>query len=308
MFDKQYYLPQFDHALYLYWSSVDSVKVEYLYMPILLKEVETDSMFHLMFNNAYNHNYYNYLFISQNSLDLPSSVVTRLYLKTPINKYYITTSEDNTLATNLLNITNEERDMLDKLLVYRMNMTCDDLTSVNYNDLTSDFSKLCYIYLDCLVNKNYLDNINKVLQLDITDKRIFVKAFELYVKNEFHNLLKDLSVLIDNSVVRNYLYCVVLTCNQTTNNVDVPINKPLLTDMNTVVKVNGVFIPSNLYVVEVDDTLPMANIEFLNMELKEGDVVYFSYFSSTLVNESNISSEVINQLRPNIVNLHELVM
>jgi len=301
------YLPQLDHAIYMYWSSVSSVKVEYLYMPILLNDVETDSIFHLLLNTAYNYDYYNYMLKSVDIIDLPSHLQTRLYLRGAIDKYYVTTIEDATDATNLLDITPEELDMLNKLLEYRQTLDCTDLTSINYEDLTSKLSKLIYLYLDYFVSRNYSESITKALDLaDVTDDRLFVSAFELYVKNEFHNHLKDQTTLIDNNLVVKYMYTIVARSGIDSVFITVPIVYPLLEEEGTFVYLNGDYIPPNLYYVTVDDVNYTATIEFVNRTLKADDTIVFKYFSTNLVYDCTVSSEVINQLRPTEIYLHRL--
>jgi len=88
--------------------------------------------------------------------------------------------------------------MLDKLLEYRTTSTTS-LNGITYGNLSTNLSKLIYIYIDIVVNSSY-SRLNDVAMLS-TEDNLLENLFETYVVNEAHKIMKNWSNIIDANIL-----------------------------------------------------------------------------------------------------------
>ena len=98
---------------------------------------------------------------------------------------------------NLYDSSSQNSIMIDKLIDYRLGNTVS-LDDVVYEEINYTLAKLIYIYLDLMVNGNYLelDTTNTIS----SDASVVDNLFELYVLNESHKLIKTWKTFADVSV------------------------------------------------------------------------------------------------------------
>jgi hypothetical protein len=154
-------------------------------------EIPFDNSFiDVLFRDDYNFDFYRYLYRRDIERETwPSIVLTRLMLD-PLNSQYFRCdgNDPNLHIYNLYALQSDDLLMIDKLLLYRNNQVTN-YENINYNDLTTNLSKMIYIYLDVKIHDNnskYLPGISMSGQGDVLEA-----CFEVYlVENIFNQILR----------------------------------------------------------------------------------------------------------------------
>ena len=100
---------------------------------------------------------YRYLFRQEtDTLSIPSDVFRRMMVYPASSRYFVADSDSTSVCNiNVFNLQPDDLTMLDLLLQYRLDSTSVTLISIDYNSLSTNLSKLVYIYLDFKINNNY---------------------------------------------------------------------------------------------------------------------------------------------------------
>lgn len=301
------FFPQLDLAISGYWNSVEMVKTVLLYQSCEMLSRESfsnDSIFDLLLNPVYPHEYYNYLFVEVPLETLGISVAEHLSAISGNVSVYVST-DDTVKGQNVLGITAEEIQMLDRLLTFRrtLNVELDDISVV---DLTSELSKLIYWYMKILGNRGY-EYLNDLREFNVSDERVFVKIFNFFVLNEIHNYILGAGDVIEGVFVPKYMYRADVSVSQEVSSVSIGnIVQPVIEDM-IFVFLNGSVVQPDEYHVEIDTDNDRMIVNFFRI-LNPNSKVTVLYYSTSLVrNIPAISSEVVNQAFPTTVYLHRLV-
>ena len=143
---------------------------------------ETLSFLELIFNDNYTGTRYRYLY--RNNTDTstwPESIRQRMKIYPSRSlTYYICDGDDpNIYYTNLYNLKSDDLTMLDRLLTYRTQPGSATIDDIDYESLTTNISKLLYIYLDAMIN-NSLENYNHNALISNSDD-LFESFLEVYV-------------------------------------------------------------------------------------------------------------------------------
>lgn len=301
-----YYLPQLDYSINEFWKRHEFNKALFLSKPSIVLDPSNfsrNSIFELLLNNSYFYETYEFLFKKVDTSILPSFVVSRLLVRNlddVINNTYITTSDSS--GENLLNITEEEGNLLDLLLDFRLGRDFD-LGTVNYSDLTSSLSKLIFLYLNYFKEKKLVESITSCLTDDFSDSRVFVKAFYLYVLTEMYDHLKNLNVVIDSENYVTYFYKFVIKLGSDDDSFELPLITPVL---NTQLYLNGNFVKDTDYEV-IETGTNSVEIKF-NQIVEKDTVLCIFYQSTTKVSAvSVIETELYNPLKPKPLYHHMLL-
>lgn len=301
-----YYLPQLDYSINEFWKRHEFNKALFLSKPSIVLDPSNfsrNSIFELLLNNSYFYETYEFLFKKVDTSILPSFVVSRLLVRNlddVINNTYITTSDSS--GENLLNITEEEGNLLDLLLDFRLGRDFD-LGTVNYSDLTSSLSKLIFLYLNYFKEKKLVESITSCLTDDFSDSRVFVKAFYLYVLAEMYDHLKNLNVVIDSENYVTYFYKFVIKLGSDDDSFELPLITPVL---NTQLYLNGNFVKDTDYEV-IETGTNSVEIKF-NQIVEKDTVLCIFYQSTTKVSAvSVIETELYNPLKPKPLYHHMLL-
>ena len=112
---------------------------------------ENKSFIRLLFDDgwqSYDHNY-RYLYRVAPKTAIPQEVLLRLMVYPISARYYLSDSDDPTICNlNIFNLQPDDLMMLDKLLEYRLDATSASIIGIDYDTLTTNLSKLIYIFLD----------------------------------------------------------------------------------------------------------------------------------------------------------------
>ena len=134
---------------------------------------------------------YRYLFRQDTSMDGASETLKRRMMINPANTLYICDSDSTAICNvNLFGIIQDDLDMLDKLLQYRIDTTSCDITTIVYANLTTVLSKLIYIYLTFKLTLDYslFDNTTPISSTD----NILENFYESYISDTIFIYLSSL--------------------------------------------------------------------------------------------------------------------
>lgn len=119
---------------------------------------EDKSFIKLLFSDnwaPYDHNY-RYLYRLSDRTAIPQEVLLRLMIYPSSSQYYLCDSDSTSICNvNLYNLQSDDLMMLDKLLEYRLDSTSTDIIGIDYSTLSTNLSKLIYIFLDLKINHNF---------------------------------------------------------------------------------------------------------------------------------------------------------
>ena len=122
---------------------------------------EDHSFIRMLFDSSYPYSDYRYLYRLVPNTQWPNDVSRRLSIFPASGKYYSCDFDTTSMCNiNIFQLKDDDILLLNKLLEYRQDSTSTTLIGIIYNDLTTNLSKLIYIYLDLKINQSiqYYDN------------------------------------------------------------------------------------------------------------------------------------------------------
>jgi len=125
---------------------------------------ENRSFIRLLFDKDWPRDYTYYFSCyrpTSDSGNWPQIVLTRAKLYPNSAQYYVACDCTSSLAINVFNLTSTDTMMLDQLLSYRLNPSSYTLP-FPYSILTTNLSKMIWIYLNLKVNGDYSNFDNSV--------------------------------------------------------------------------------------------------------------------------------------------------
>lgn len=174
----QYYFSQFIKGSTLNENLTlfpEEMNILYLY--------DNKSFIRLLFDETFSNNEYKYLYRKTLRTEWPESVSIRLSLFPSSGEYYL--CDSTSCDINLFNLEEDDFTMLNILLTYRLTPLFANIQNISYNDLSTNLSKLIYIYLDLKLNNsiihyddlNLISNSNSVLEI-IYENYIIEEVFK----------------------------------------------------------------------------------------------------------------------------------
>lgn len=160
------------------------------------------SFIELLFNDSYSDTSYYYHYEEDTSkYSWPYVVKTRMGVYPASAKYY--TLSDSTTDVNLFNLQEHDTVLLNSLLAYRLDSTAvsiitdttavqfiDNVLYTNYDNLSTNLSKLIFLYLDLKINSNYTNYNNENL---VSEGSLLESMYEAYVQDEMFKLVSNRS-------------------------------------------------------------------------------------------------------------------
>ena len=190
--------------------------------------------------------------------------------------------------------------MLTILLDYRDDLDTS-IASVIYDNLESRLSQLIYIYLDVMLNDNYV-SIDRIPLL-ASSTRIIELMFEIFVVNECHKKLKLDSVIVDSTEVRlkPVRKVVDIDIDITTYN-SFLLNEPLPYSLDNIyIYHNGRILDSTLYTLAFDPEVDPSDVivswedgDIEGLELAHSFVVDY-YTEEAYLRETDIDTEIVDE-------------
>jgi hypothetical protein len=171
-------------------------------MPVDIGDVylTPDSFIALLFNDSYDtetYPQYKYLYKEESVSCWPNTVKTRIMIYPTSSKYFIV---DNDEGSNIFLLESDDLTMLDALLSFRADSTAltivDSATTsydstsnilyATYGNLSTDLSKLIFLYLDLEINSNF-SNYNTTSVVSNGD--LLPTLFEMYLIDKYFDFM-----------------------------------------------------------------------------------------------------------------------
>lgn len=234
----------------------------------------------------------NFLFKEYPLSNFGKGIERRLRSTPDLVEGFISDVSGNYDLLDLYDSSSQNSIMVDKLVDYRLGNTVS-LDDIVYDDLEYTLAKLIYIYLDLMVNANYLV-LDTIETLSGTRSAID-NLFEIYVLNEAHRLIKtwtdqttnDTKALVP--VRRKY---VMDTSSISVGTISITSKLPSIEDGLFLYK-NGVFQETTKYSYSSDSTSFTLNIDSTGdntgLNLSDGDIIVFDAYT------------VVNPVAPTVV-------
>jgi len=289
------YVPELDYFFRDYWTSRGEINTE----TVKISEIETEYSFvdacflELLFSQTYSHAYYNYRF------ETVSNEVFIKGIKERIQANYNSTtchvSSDSTSDTNIFLLESNDLTMLNKLLEYRTTSTTS-LSSIIYGNLSTNLSKLIYIYIDLVVNSSY-SKLNDVTMLS-TEDNLLENLFEVYVINESHKIIKNWSNLIDANILELRLVHDVITVTEDMETFEEAPLTETTYDTNINVYVNGEQLDSDDFDIFIvidttgGDTTSLTTYitwEDEELDIIENDTIVVEYYTKVSPTDEGVA-------------------
>lgn len=176
-------------------SSVNKYEVP---MPVEIGDVylTPDSFIALLFNDDYDtstYPQYKYLYKEENISCWPNTVKTRIMIYPYCAKYLVI---DEDTGTNVFSLQQDDLTLLDALLSFRTDSTSltivDSVTTTfdstayilyaTYSNLSTDLSKLIFLYLDLEINGNFSNYNNSSL---VSNGDLLTTMYEFYLIDKY---------------------------------------------------------------------------------------------------------------------------
>jgi len=164
----------------------------------------TRSFIEMLFNDNYPYSKYNYLYKEDNSkYSWPEIVKRRMMIYPRSAKYYwCDSSVIDSTSSNIFNLEKDDLTLLDALLSYRIDSTSvtiidststqfiDHILHATYTNLTTNLSKLIFLYLDLKIYGKYSNYNNQTL----ISTTLLERCFEAYLLDEFFKNISNKTV------------------------------------------------------------------------------------------------------------------
>lgn len=292
IFLNNQYIPEMDYYFRTYWTARGEINTETIKVP----EIETEYSFgdacflELLFSQTFSHQYYNYKFTTLEYTYLSKPIRERL--KASYNSSTCYVSSDSTSDENIFSLRYSDIEMLDKLLEYRTTSTTD-ISGITYTNLTTNLSKLIYIYLDLVVNSGY-SKLNDATVLS-SSNNILESLFEIYVVNEAHKIIKTWSTLIDANIVELRLVHDVIMITEDMETFEETALTEATYDTNIDVYVNGEQLEDDdfelFYVIDSTGGDTTSLTTYITWEDKDVDIIEYDTMVIEYYTKVNPSDE-----------------
>lgn len=199
-------VPELQHAFnkFILESEINKYQMP---TPVNIPELylTENSFINMLFKDEYNLSNYSYLYLDEtNPFFIPQVASSRLQIYPGIAKYLIM---DSATGSNIFNLQADDFTMLDALLVYRNDstaLTIIDSTSettlitdatnntsilfTEYNILSTELSKMIYLYLDLKIYERYINYNNQQI---ISTGGLLQTCYEAYLTEQFYLFIKQ---------------------------------------------------------------------------------------------------------------------
>jgi len=268
------YIPELDYYFRSYWLSRGEITIDNINIPIVdseNQELPTGSFLQLLFSQTFDSTSYTYLFSETEVADLSKSLEERFKVSGSTTEVYMSTSSSS--GENIFSLEDNDLTLLSKLSSYRIGIN-PNISNINYDNLSTNLSKLIYIYLDLVLNKNYsVLNDSSVIS---DDDNALESLFELYVINESYKVMKNWTNLIDANLLELRLVHEVKTITSTIEAAKAVSLDEVVYDYNLDVYHNGEkLVQDTDYIVAIDSTSgdSTAVVTWVVWENKEANIV-----------------------------------
>jgi len=158
-----------------------------------------NSFIEMLFNDSYEEIEYQHLYYEDTSRGSWPGVVKSRLLVYPMSAKYFQIAPNDTTGSNIFTLVDDDLTLLDTLLQYRIDSTSvtiidstsntfvSDVLYANYDSLSSNLSKLIFLYLDLQIYEN-TDNFNNRVLVSSAESTL-ENMYETYVLDMFFNII-----------------------------------------------------------------------------------------------------------------------
>jgi hypothetical protein len=283
------YIPELDNYFQSYWISRGEITIDNISIPEVAQAIPTGSFLELLFCQIFDSTTYTYLFSETTTTSFAKDVRERLQVSHSTITSYIST--DSTSGENIFSLVSDDLTMLNKLLEYRKGNS-PLLTNIDYDDLSTNLSKLIYTYLDLVINNNY-SILNTSSKLS-TEGNLLENLFEEYVVNESYKTMKNWSSLIDAKRMELRVVHEVIHITDDIETAEEVVLRESTYNYDVTVFLNGVELVENTdYTIMIDSTSEdsTATVTWIVWEdndavIIEGDVLVAEYYTKINTNDT----------------------
>lgn len=158
-----------------------------------------NSFIELLFNDNYSKHSYEYRYAQEtNPFCIPRQVFMRIQVYPGASKYLRLDPTGN----NVFNLQQDDFTLLDSLLAYRDSTAVVILDTTgtaifdataqilyaHYDNLSTNLSKMIYLYLDLMINENYQRYNNLIL---LSNQTLLDCCFEAYLIEQYYNFMSQ---------------------------------------------------------------------------------------------------------------------
>jgi hypothetical protein len=155
---------------------------------------ENRSFIRMLFDDSWSYDEYWYKYIREDAKgSWPLEVQTRLNVYPTSGQYYI--CSDSTAAINLLVLQADDLLLLDKLCDYRIDPDNTTLVDIDYSLLTTNLSKLIFIYLSLKIDNDY--TLYDDTQLISNSGNSLECCYEAYVSENIFTYVSSITVQLE---------------------------------------------------------------------------------------------------------------
>ena len=285
------YIPELDYYFRSYWLSRGEITTDNINIPIVDSEnqdLPTGSFLQLLFSQTFDSTSYTYLFSETEAADLSKSLEERFKVSGSTTEVYMSTSSSS--GENIFSLEDDDLTLLSKLSSYRIGIN-PNISNINYDNLSTNLSKLIYIYLDLVLNQNYsVLNDSSVIS---DDDNALESLFELYVINESYKAMKNWTNLIDANLLELRLVHEVKIITSAIESAKAVSLDEVVYDYNLDVYHNGEkLVQDTDYIVAIDSTAVVTWVVWENKEatIVEDDVLVIEYY--TKITSTDVGTNV----------------
>jgi hypothetical protein len=156
---------------------------------------EDRSFIRLLFDDEWPPNYTHYYICYRKcASDWPPVVQTRANLYSETASYWVSCDCTASFATNIFNLGNEEIDMLNQLLMYRLD-PCEfpaewRNADIHYSTLTTDLGKLIWFYLNLKATGDFME-YEKIVTPIANPHNTLENMYEVYLIETIFNFVQQ---------------------------------------------------------------------------------------------------------------------
>jgi hypothetical protein len=168
--------------------------------------------------------------------------------------------------------------MLDNLYDYRMG-NLNDLSGIDSTSLDTTLSVLIYDYLNLMIHSNYTNLNNSII--DSSSTQLLENAFELYLNNEAHRLVRSWKEFTTNEVIhlKPVRKSYILSDDNTSiiDSYTITILDEIPYDERIYIRYNGEYLEPTSYQTTSDST--SISFEFdSELDFVENDIILIDYY------------------------------
>jgi hypothetical protein len=169
------------------------------YFPIDYLE-NNNSFIRLLFDDNWDTSLNSYNYLYQEVIDRsswPRMIFSRLMIYPNSSRFFVPVDYDpNDDNLNIFSLQQDDLNLLDILLQYRTNNSIINFSNINFNNLSTNLSKMIYLYLNLKINNDYSLYNNNTLQSN--PNNFLETSYESYLAEIMFEYVQSKEIILAN--------------------------------------------------------------------------------------------------------------